>query len=51
MEQLGNPHKIIPIPWACHVFLLASSTVDLVGTDIEKRDMKFVTAKFAPSSL
>ena len=51
MEQLENPHKIIPIPWAYHVFPLASSTVALVGTDIDKRDMKFVTAKFAPPSL
>ena len=50
MEHIGKRHKIIPIPWACLVFPLASFTVDLVGTNIEKCDMKFVTATFAPTS-
>ena len=51
MEQLGNQHKIIPIPWACPVFKLASFTVALVGTNIEKCDMKFVTETFSPTYL
>ena len=51
MEQLGKRDKIIPIPWACPVFPLASFTLALVGTNIEKRDMKFVTEKFSPPSL
>ena len=48
MKQLGKQHKIIPINWACTVFTLASFTVELVGTNIEKCDMKFVTAKLSP---
>ena len=51
MEQLGKRHKIIPIPWAYPVFPLAHFTVALVGTNIEKCDMQFVTATFAPPSL
>ena len=51
MEQLGNPHKIIPIPWASHVFPLSSLTVALVGTSVEKCDMQFLTATLAPPSL
>ena len=51
MEQLGKRHKITPIPWACPVYQLASFTVALVGTNIEKCDMQFVTAIFDPTSL
>ena len=51
MEQLGRQHKIIPIPWACHMFPLSSFTVALVGTNIEKCDMKFVTVTFTPPYL
>ena len=48
MEQLGRRQKIIPITWKCTMFRLSSFTVALVGINIEKRDMQFVTAKFAP---
>ena len=51
MEKLGKQHKMIPIPWACPVFPLDSFTVDLVGKNIEKSDMQFVTATFAPTYL
>ena len=51
MEQLGKRHKIIPIPWACPVFPLANFTVALVETNIEKCNMQFVTATFAPPYL
>ena len=44
-------HKIIPIPLACPVFPLANFTVALVGTNIEKCDMQFVTATFTPPYL
>ena len=47
MEQLGKRHKI-PITWACTMFPLDIFTVALVRTNIGKRDMKFVTATFAP---
>ena len=47
MEQLEKWHNIIPITWSCTMFLLASFTVALIGTNIEKCEMKFVTAKFA----
>ena len=48
MEQLGKCHKIIPSTWACPVFPLASFTVALVGTNIEKCDMQFVTENYFP---
>ena len=51
MEQLVKQHKIIRIIWACTVFTLASLTVSLVGTKIEKCDIPFVTAKFSLQSL
>ena len=51
MEQLGKRHKIIPINWACPVFPLAIFKVELVGTNIDKCDMQFVTAKFSPPYL
>ena len=51
MEQLGKQHKIIPIPWAFTVFPFTNFTVALVGTNIEKCDMQFVTATFAPPYL
>ena len=51
MEQLVNIHKIISIPWAFPVFPLDSFTVALVETNIEKCDMKFVTAEFTPPYL
>ena len=51
MKQLIKRHEIIPIPWACLVFKLASFAVALVGTNIEKCDMQFVTEIFALTSL
>ena len=51
MEQLEKRNKITPITWACPMFPLANFTVDLVGTDIENCDMKFVTEAFSPTSL
>ena len=45
MGQLVKFHKIITITWACPIFTLANFTLDLVGTNIEKCDMQFVTAK------
>ena len=51
MGQLGKRHKIIPIPWACPMFPLAIFKVTLVGTNIEKYDMQFVTAAFVPPYL
>ena len=48
MGQLGNQHKTIPIPWARLVFPLASFTLWLVRTNIEKCDMQFVTETFSP---
>ena len=46
MGHLIKKHKIIPIPWAGPVFPLSNSTMALVGTNIEKYDIKFVTATF-----
>ena len=40
--------KIILIPWAFTLFPLANFIVALVGTNREKRDMKFVTETFDP---
>ena len=51
MEQLTKHHKIIPIPCACPVFQLAIFKVVLVGANINKCDMQFVTSKFDPTSL
>ena len=51
MGQLVKRHKIISIPWACPVFPLAIYTVALVGTNMEKCDMQFVTATFDPPYL
>ena len=51
MEQLGKRHKIIPIPWVCPMFPLASFSVALVGTNIEKCDIQFVTVTLSPLSL
>ena len=51
MLQLGKGYKIIPIHWAYPVFPLDSFTVALIGTNIEKCDMQFVTATFAPPYL
>ena len=48
MKQLGKRHTTILITWVRPVFSLSSFTVDLVGTNTEKCDMKFVTAAFAP---
>ena len=50
MEQLVNQHKKTSITWACPVFPLASFTVPLVGTNIEKCDIQFATATFDPPS-
>ena len=44
MEQLLKQHKIISINWACPMFPLASFKVDLVGGEIDKCDMQFLTA-------
>ena len=35
IKKLGNRHTITPITWVCTMFTLA--------TNIEKRDMKFLT--------
>ena len=51
MEQLGKQHKIIPIPCECPVFPLAILVVALVSTNIEKCEMKYVTATFTPPPL
>ena len=51
LEPLVKMHKIIPITWACPVFPLANFTVVLVGTNIEKCDMQFVTEKLSPPYL
>ena len=51
MGKLGKINKIIPITWACLVFQLANFTVDLIGTNIEKCDMQFMTSTFAPPYL
>ena len=51
MGQLGKRHKEIPITLACRVFPLSNFTVDLVGTNIERCGMQFVTVTFAPTYL
>ena len=51
MGQFVKLHKTTPINWACTVFPLDNFTVDLVRTNIEKCDMQFATAIFAPPSL
>ena len=51
LEPLVKMHKIIPIPWACHMFPLASFTVALVEPNIEKCDMRFVTVTLSPPYL
>ena len=51
MEQLGKRHKTIPITWEYNVFTLASFTVALVGKNIEKCDMQFLTETFSTTSL
>ena len=51
MGQLVKQHKIIPMNWACPVFPLANVTLALVGENIEKCDMQFVTLKFSPPYL
>ena len=51
MEQLGKINKRILITWACTLFPLANFTVALVGKNIEKCDIQFVTAIFAPLNL
>ena len=51
MGQVVKLHKIIPILWACPMFPFANFALDLVCMNIEKFDMKFVTAAFAPPYL
>ena len=51
MAQLGKRHIIIPIPWECPVFPIANFTVALVGTNIEKCDIQFVTENNSPPYL
>ena len=51
MGQLLKHHKRIPNAWACTVFLLDNLKVDLVGMNIEKCDMQFLTETFAPPYL
>ena len=51
MCQLVKQHKIIPITWACPVCPLANVILALVGENIEKCDMQFVTLKFSPPYL
>ena len=51
MGQLEKQHKTIPIPWACHVFPLVNFTLALVGMNIEKCDMQFLTHKLDPTYL
>ena len=48
MGKLGKQHKTTPTTWACPVFQLANFTLALVGMNIEKREMKFVTPEFSP---
>ena len=47
MQKLVEQHKTILINCSCPVFPLANLTVKLVGTNIEKCDIQFVTATFA----
>ena len=51
MKKLGEGNNIIPIHCGCPVFPLASFTVALVGKNIEKCDIQFVAATFAPPFL
>ena len=51
MEKLLKRYKKIPTNWACTVFPLSSFTVVLIGTNLEKCDMQFATAAFAPQYL
>ena len=51
MGKLVRQHKIIPITRECAVFTLTIFTVALVGKNIEKYDMQFVTATFSPPYL
>ena len=51
MGKFRKLHKIVPINWECPVFPLSSFTLDLVDTNIEKRDMRFVTTTLAPTYL
>ena len=51
MGQLGKLPKTIPIPWACLVFPFANFILALVGTNIEKCDMQFVSLTFYPTYL
>ena len=51
MRQLVKQHKIISIPQACPMFSLVNFTVALVGTNIEKCEMKFVIEKISPPYL
>ena len=47
MGQIVKQHKIIPISWACTMFLLANLTLALVGVNMEKCDIQFVTQTLA----
>ena len=51
MGQLGKTNKIIPIPWACPVLPLSNLKLTLVGTNMEKCDMQFVTETLSPKYL
>ena len=42
MGQFGKRHKIMPIPWACPVFLLANFTLAWFKTNIEIYDIQFL---------
>ena len=42
---------MIPITWSCPMLTLADSTPGLIGTNIEKCDMQFVTPTFDPPCL
>ena len=48
MGKLVKQHKITPIPWACPVCPLANFMLALVGMNIEKCDMQFVTSNNGP---
>ena len=51
MEQLVKQNKIIPITWSCPMFPLSNFIVYLVGKNMEKCDMKFVTEILDPPYL
>ena len=51
MVQLVKQNKIIAITLSCNIFPLANLTLDLVSTNIEKRNMQFVTPALAPPYL